>query len=153
MSLPPNAESNSVSCPTQTGYRKFRSTEDQFAYLVQNIKDAFQEKEKVLAVFFDLSNAFDKVWKEGLLVKLLRTGVRCKMYTWIQHLLFATAARVKLDGIFRKKVCLRGVPQGGVLSSTLFLAYINDILTTISKRVSNTLHADDLAIWDAPEQQ
>ena len=52
----------------------------------------------------------------------------------------------------KKKVCLReGVPQGVVLSHTLFLVYINDILTTISKRVSNTLHADDLAIWNTSE--
>ena len=124
------------------------STEDQLA---QNIEDAFQEKRKVLAVFFDLSNAFDKVWKEGLLVKLLRTGVQSKMYMWIQHFLFARTTRVKLDGILSKKVCLReGVPQG-VLSPTLFLVYINDILTTLSKRVSNTLHADDLAIWNASE--
>ena len=97
-------ESNSVLSPTQTGYRKFRSAEDQLVYLVQNIEDGFQEKKKILAVFFDLSNAFDKVWKEGLLVKLLRTGVRHKM--WIQHFLFARTARVKLDGIFSKKVCL-----------------------------------------------
>ena len=105
--------------PTQTGYRKHRSAEDQLVYLAQNIEDAFQEKRKVLAVFFDLSNAFDKVWKEGLLVKLLRTGVRSQMYMWIQHFLFARTARVKLDGILSKKVCLReGVPQGGVLSPT-----------------------------------
>ena len=55
-------ESNNVLSPTQTGYRKHISTEDQLAYLAQNIEDAFQEKRKVLAVFFDLSNAFDKVW-------------------------------------------------------------------------------------------
>ena len=145
-------ESNNVPSPTQTGYRKHRSTEDQLAYLVENIEDAFQEKRKVLAVLFDLSNAFDKVWKEGLLVKLLRTGVRSKMYMWIQHFLFARTARVKLDGILSKQVCLReGVPQGGVLSPTLFLVNINDILTTLSKRVSNTLHTDDLAIWNASE--
>ena len=54
-------ESSSVLSPTQTGYRKFQSTEDQLAYLAQNIEDAFQEKKKVLAVFFNLSNAFDKV--------------------------------------------------------------------------------------------
>ena len=103
-------------------------------------------------IFFDLSNAFDKVWKEGLLVKLPRTGVRYKMHMWTQHFLFARTARVKLDGIFSKKVCLReGVPKGGVRSPTLFLVYINDILTTTSKRISNTLHADDLAIWYVSE--
>ena len=91
-------ESNNVLSPTQPGYRKYRSTEDQLAYLAQNIEDAFQEKRKVLAVFFDLSNAFDKVWKERLLVKLLRTSVRCKMYMWIQHFLFARTTLVKLDG-------------------------------------------------------
>ena len=100
-------ESNNVLSPTQTGYRNHRSTEDQLAYLSQNIENAFQEKRKVLAVFFDLSNAFDKVWKEGLLVKLLRTGARCKMYMWIQQFLFARTDRVKLDGILSKKVCLR----------------------------------------------
>ena len=34
-------ESNSVLSPTRTGYRKFRSTEDQLAYLAQNIEDTF----------------------------------------------------------------------------------------------------------------
>ena len=80
--------------------------------------------------------------------------MRHKMYAWIQHFLFARTARVKLDGIFstKKKGYLReGVPQGNVLTSTLFLVYINDILTTISKRVSNTLHADCLAIWNVSE--
>ena len=78
--------------------------------------------------------------------------MRSQMYMWIQHFLFVRTARVKLDGILSKKLCLReGVPQGGVLSPTLFLVYINDILTTLSKRVSNTLHADDLTIWNASE--
>ena len=33
---------------------------------------------------FLLSKAFDKVWKEGLLLKLLRAGVHGKMYRWLQ---------------------------------------------------------------------
>ena len=55
---------------------------------------------------------------------------------------------MKLEATAAKKVCLyEEVPQGGVLSPTLFLVYINDIL----KRVSNALHADDLATWNVCE--
>ena len=101
-------QSNSVLASAQTSYRQFRSTEEQLALLPQDIEDAFQEK-KVLAVFFDLSEAFDKVWKEGLLLKLLRAGVHGKMYKW----LFNRTARVKLDGTISRQVKLReGVPQG-----------------------------------------
>ena len=55
-------ESNSVPAPTQTGHRQFRSTEDQLVLWMQDIEDAFQKKEKVLAVFFDVSKAFNKFW-------------------------------------------------------------------------------------------
>ena len=130
-------ESNSVLASTQTGYRQFRSTEG---------------KKKVLAVFFDLSKTFDKVWKEGLLLKLLRAGVHGKMYKWLSDFLFNRTARVKLDGMISRQVKLReGVPQGSVVSPTLFLVYMNDITTTVPRHVSNTLHADDFAVWCAEE--
>ena len=61
-------ESNSVLSPTQTRHRKFWSTEDQLASLAKNNDDAFQEKQKVLAVFLDFLNSSDQVWKEALLV-------------------------------------------------------------------------------------
>ena len=89
-------ESNSVLASTQTGYRLFRSTEDQLALLTQYIEDAFQERKKVLAVFFDLLKAVDKVWKEGLLLKLLRAGVHGKMYKWLSDFLFNRTARCEV---------------------------------------------------------
>jgi ribonuclease HI len=141
-------ESNGLLAPTQTGYRQHRSTEDQLAYLTQDIEDAFQEKKKTLAVFFDLSKAFDRVWKEGLKLKLLRNGIQGKMYRWLCDFLHNRRARVKLDGKLSNLVKLReGVPQGGVISPTLFVVYINDITSALPRRVLNTLHADDLAVW------
>ena len=47
---------------------------------------------------------------------------------------------------------MRGVPQGGVISSTLFLLYINNITTVLPGHVSNILHADDLVLWSAIEK-
>ena len=40
-----------------------------------------------------------------------------------------------------------GVPQGGVVSPTLFLVYTNGNTTTLPRHVSNTLQADGLAAW------
>ena len=145
-------EERKILSPTQTGYRKHRSTEDQLAPIAQEIDNAFQEKKKVVSVFFDLTTAFDKVWREGLLLKILESGVSGKMYRWIQCFLHHRSARVKLDGYLSKSVKMReGVPQGGVISPTLFLLYINNITTVLPRHVSNTLYADDLAVWSASE--
>ena len=51
----------------------------------------------------------------------------------------------------QKRENARRVPQGGVISTTLFLLYINNITTVLPRHVSNTLHADDLAVWNASE--
>ncbi|KAK7094328.1 hypothetical protein V1264_007968 [Littorina saxatilis] len=145
-------EDRNILSPTQTGYRRHRSTEDQLALIAQDIENAFQEKKKVVAVFFDLTKAFDKVWREGLLLKVLESGVSGRMFRWIRGFLHERSARVKLDGHLSHSVKMReGVPQGGVISPTLFLLYINNITTVLPRHVSNTLHADDLAIWSTAD--
>ena len=145
-------EDNNVLSQIQTGYTKHRSTEDQLALIAQEIENAFQEKKKVVAVLFDLTKAFDKVWREGLLPKVLQSRVSRRMYKWIRCLLQDGSARVKLDGYMSESVRMReGVPQGGVISPTLFLLYINNITTILQRHVSNTLHADDLAVWSAAD--
>ena len=90
-------EEQKILSPTQTGYRKHRSTEDQLALVAQEIENAFQEKKKVVSVFFDLTKAFDKVWRGGLLLKILESGVSGRMYRWNQCFLHDRSARVKLD--------------------------------------------------------
>ena len=144
-------EERKILSPTQTGYRKHRSTEDQLALIAQEIDNAFQEKKKVVFFFFDLTKAFDKVWRGGLLLKILKSGGSGILYRWIRCFLHDRSARIKLDGYFSRSVKMReGVPQGGVISPTLFLLHINNITTVLPRHVSNTLHADDL-VWSASE--
>ena len=57
-------------------------------------------------------------------------------------------ARVTVNGQKGKKVLLRhGVPQGGVLSPTLFMVFINDLIQLMPKRVHAALYTDDLVMW------
>ena len=145
-------EDNNVLSQTQTGYRKHRSTEYQLGLIAQEIENAFQEKKKVVAVFFDLTKAFYKVWREGFLLNVLQSRVSGRMYKWIHCFLQDRSARVKLDGYMSESIKMReGVPQGSVISPTLFLLYINNITTILPRHVLNTLHADDLAVWSVAD--
>ena len=139
-------EISNVFSPSQTGYRQHRSTEDQLALLSQDVEISSQEKRKLLAVFFDLSTAFHKVWKERLQRKLLWAGMSGQLCKWISSFLYHTMARVKLDGSLSREIKpSEGAPQGRVLSPALFLLYVNNIVTTLPPRVINSLHADDPA--------
>ena len=109
------------------------------------------KKRKRLSVFFDLTKAFNKVWLEGLLLKILESGGSGRMYRWIRCFLHDRSVRIKLDGHLSRSVKMRGVPRGGVISPTLFLLHINNITTVLPRHVSNTLHADDFIVWSASE--
>ena len=83
---------------------------------------------------------------------MVKCGIAGNMYRWIRSFLENRTDTVKMDGVYCRKVNLKeGVPQGRAISPTLFLIFINEIVSATGPNVKNTLHADDFAIWSSCE--
>ena len=61
---------------------KKRDTNHAVSWLVENIVEAFENKQVVLRVFLNLSKAFDTIDHTTLLQKLQHYGIRGLAYDW-----------------------------------------------------------------------
>ncbi len=68
-------EANRLLVPQQSGFRRNRRTTDNLVFLSQKILEAFNDGKKVLAMSFDIAGAFDAVWHDGLIFKMLQLKV------------------------------------------------------------------------------
>ncbi|CAG4978252.1 unnamed protein product [Parnassius apollo] len=115
----------------QYGFCRGRSAGDLLVYLTHRWAEAVEFKGEALAVSLDIAKAFDRVWHKALLSKLPSYGLPEKLCDWITSFLADWSIKVVVDGASSDcKPINAGVLQGCVLSPTLFLLHINDMLHT-----------------------
>ena len=130
----------------QSGFTPGDSTINQLINICNKVHNQLDIDDEILAVFLDLSKAFDKVWHKGLLYKLKRIGITGKLLDWIESYLSNRKQCVVINGTKSEILQLNaGVPQGSVLGPLLFLIYINDLCDGLSSEVF--LFADDSSIF------
>jgi hypothetical protein len=78
---------NNLVIANQSGFMPSDSTSNQLIFICDHILKGFEKGENYIAVFLDISKAFDKVWHRGLLVKLCNNGQRCNLLRWFESYL------------------------------------------------------------------
>jgi hypothetical protein len=132
----------------QSGFRRGRSTIDHLVRIETFIRDAFIRKEHVVAVFFDLEKAYDTTWQYGIMKDLYRMGIRGRLPIFIQNFLAHRHFRIRVkstySGIYGQDL---GVPQGSILSVTLFGIKVNSIVNAVRPDVTCSIFVDDFTVY------
>ena len=136
----------------QCGFRKGRSTTDHLVRFETFIREAFAQKKHVVAIFFDLEKAYDTTWKRGILNKLHELGVKGRLAHFLEGFLESRVFKVRAGATYSDTYEQEmGVPQGSILSPTLFNVQINDIAKVAKEALRGvnsgcSLFVDDFAI-------
>ena len=132
----------------QYGFRKNRSTTDTLVYIDSLIKSAFAHRQHLVAIFFDLQKAYDTTWKSHILQKLFHYKLTGHLPIFIQNFLSNRTFQVRIgNSLSNPFPQVEGVPQGCVLSCTLFAIAINDLPSCMPQYVDTSLYVDDFAIF------
>jgi ribonuclease HI/exonuclease III len=134
----------------QAGFRRNRCTGDQALKLVQAATDEMHAKKGNFSIvtFFDFSKAYDKVWRVGLMHKMIQKGIPYRFINYVRHFLSSRQTTVDVNGAKSKRFYLKeGLPQGSAISPLLFLIFIDDIDEELSSHTDRSLYADDTAAW------
>ena len=131
----------------QSGFKKGDGTVPQLLRLCQDWNKQIDSSSYVGALFFDLKKAFDRVWHDGLLVKVEAAGIRGSALAWIRSFLSLRRQITTIEGFSSSSIEIRaGVPQGAILSPLLFSIYVNDIVYAAPLCDTN-LFADDTSAY------
>jgi hypothetical protein len=122
------AEQYYIYIEAQAGFRAKMSTSDNIFVLHSLITHALNNNKQLFCTFVDFSKAFDYVVRENIWYKLLKLGIRGKMFHVVQSIYKNVKAHVKYNNDNSESFdCYLGIRQGDSLSPFIFSMYINDL--------------------------
>ena len=134
---------------SQHGFRQKRSSTTLLANLYERIarEKAGAKNTLVTLILRDVKKAFDKLWHRGLIFKLMETGIETPLLRTLTNFITDRKAYIRVNKSKGNTFRIRsGVPQGDILSPTLYLLICNGYPTpTFNQQSRNFVkqYADD----------
>lgn len=141
-------EHNKILSSNQFGFRRNHSARESICQLQLDIHNSLAANNRLLAVFFDISGAFNSVNIDVLCRELLSIGIPGKIVNWVQAFLRNREVFVKYNRhLYGPRLSSVGVCQGGILSPLIFILYIRRLNLILGSQVKNLQFADDLVVY------
>ena len=119
---------NDVLSSNQSCFRPSDSCINQLLSITHEIYQSFDNDLEVRGVFLGIFEVFDKIWHEGLILKLSRNDISGNLWNLLKDFLKHQKQKVLLNGQNSSwKGITSGGPQGSILGPLLFLIYINTL--------------------------
>ena len=135
---------------TQHGFRPLHSTSTLLTSLSQSILEGLNHSKpapRSLVAAIDISKAFDTVPRYRLVSKILDTELAPCYKKWLANFVAGRQSHVSYSGTKSKpRQFPNGVPQGAVLSPSLFNLFLHDLSTPLTSTVMIYSYADDLTV-------
>jgi len=114
--------------PDQFGFRPQHSITAKLVNIITNITNNLNLRHKTATVLLDIEKAFDRVWHDGIIYKLIKMKVPHQIINMVKSFLKNRTFQVKIgDKCSATRSIQAGVPQGSCLSPFLFSFFINDM--------------------------
>lgn len=147
-----HTESRGVIPDSQLGFRNLKSWGDSLVLLTSQIYEGFLSKSPTVAVFLDITGAFDNVIPEILLSDLERMGVSSLFRKFEANMITVRHIQFVCDGeLSQKYLTYKGTLQGATLSPMLFNIYVKDIGKMLHADTKILQYADDIVIFSIAE--